>query len=143
MLLRKEFWVFYAKMLRNFISCSSCHAECKNLLSLGSSLGSSPQVTIRLCISNRCTQHKRLFKWLRLEDVDVKTGLSLPVGQGSLDWKEILSAAQAHGCEWLIIQDHDQAKFNRDIYQSVDCSMAYLREMYKTLGWKWEISQAE
>ena len=44
---------------------------------------------------------------------------------------------------WLIIQDHDQAKFNRDIYQSVDCSMAYLREMYKTLGWKWEISQAE
>lgn len=88
-------------------------------------------------------ENGNMFKWLRLEDVDVKTGLSLPVGQGSLDWKEILSAAQAHGCEWLIIQDHDQAKFNRDIYQSVDCSMAYLREMYKTLGWEWEISQAE
>ena len=57
MLLRKELWVFYTKMLRNFISCSSCRAECKNLLSLGSSLGSSPQVTIRLCIPNRCTQH--------------------------------------------------------------------------------------
>lgn len=80
-------------------------------------------------------ENGNMFKWLRLEDVDVKTGLSLPVGQGSLDWKEILSAVQAHGCEWLIIQDHDQASFNRDIYQSFQCSLDYLEQMYITLGW--------
>ena len=86
---------------------------------------------------NYLWENGNMFKWLRLEDVEMKTGLSLPVGQGSLDWKEILSAVQAHGCEWLIIQDHDQAAFNRDIYQSMRCSLSYLEQMYITLGWEW------
>ena len=123
MLLRKELWVFYTKMLRNFISCSSCHAECKNLLSLGSSLGSSPQVTIRLCIPNRCAQHKcfcsvfRLRQPFRFHNL-IKTVYALAKFLNILVFVQKLSNLRiprkmdmAH-----IIQSHNSGQRSRTLY---------------------------
>lgn len=79
-------------------------------------------------------ENGNMFPWLRLEDVVMETGYSASVGQGDLNWDEIMNAAMAHGTEWFIVQDHDQEKYNRTILQSLQCSMDYLNELYTVHG---------
>ena len=79
-------------------------------------------------------ENGNMFPWIRLEDVNMETGYSAPIGQGDLEWDEIISAAVAHDCEWLIVQDHDEEQYNRNIFESLQCSIDYLNEMYKSLG---------
>ncbi|MDX2108875.1 MAG: sugar phosphate isomerase/epimerase [Verrucomicrobiota bacterium] len=47
------------------------------------------------------------------------------IGQGTLDWKEIISAAEASGCEWFIVE---QDTTPGDPFDSLKMSFDYIRD---------------
>jgi sugar phosphate isomerase/epimerase len=48
-----------------------------------------------------------------------------PVGEGNLNWEEILPSLEEAGTEWLIVEQ-DQCR--RDPFQSIESSLSFLRE---------------
>ena len=49
------------------------------------------------------------------------------VGHGNLDWKEIISEAEASGCEWFIVEQ-DSNWADDDPFKSLKMSFKYLQE---------------
>jgi sugar phosphate isomerase/epimerase len=49
------------------------------------------------------------------------------IGQGNLDWSEIISAAEVSGCEWFIVE---QDTCPGDPFESLAISFRYLQEKY-------------
>jgi sugar phosphate isomerase/epimerase len=65
---------------------------------------------------------------VHLKDMEVVGGegpVMAPVGEGNLDWDEILEACRAGGTEWLIVE---QDICRRDPFDCLDSSFRFLRE---------------
>jgi len=45
-----------------------------------------------------------------------------PIGQGNLDWKRIIGAAEASGCRWFVVE-HDGGTF-----EDIEASFRYIRD---------------
>jgi sugar phosphate isomerase/epimerase len=63
---------------------------------------------------------------VHLKDVNVWDNAPdmAPIGEGNLDWPEILSALEAGGCEWAMVE---QDEFRRDPFDCLASSLRFLR----------------
>lgn len=84
-------------------------------------------------------------KWIRrlpgrtplvhLKDLAIERGdpVDAVVGEGNLDWPEILAACRDAGTGWLIVEQDDP---RRDPLESVAISYANLTRMLSAIGWE-------
>jgi len=80
--------------------------------------GASPATFLRRCAGRLHAVH--------LKDMEVVSGdgpVMAPVGEGNLDWPEILDACREGGTEWLIVE---QDTCRRDPFDCLDSSFRFL-----------------
>lgn len=83
------------------------------------------------------THGNQFTEYLHLKDVDFETGEPTAIGQGDLEWNELLPIVQSFGTEWLIVENDRPESFNRDGFQDAQVTINYLKDLYQTLGWTW------
>jgi sugar phosphate isomerase/epimerase len=60
-----------------------------------------------------------------MEVVEGDGPVMAPVGEGNLEWPQILAACSEGGTEWLIVE---QDEFRRDPFDCLASSLMFLRE---------------
>jgi sugar phosphate isomerase/epimerase len=75
-----------------------------------------------------CTRLAGRLPLLHMKDYAVgpeNTPVMAAVGEGNLDWKAIVAAAEQSGCEWFIVE---QDSGFTDAFAAIESSLAYIRE---------------
>jgi len=78
--------------------------------------------------------YKSRFRLVHLKDMAVDLGnpVDAEVGEGNLDWEDILRACREARTEWLVVE---QDAPRRDPMESVAISYANLATLTANLGW--------
>ena len=83
--------------------------------------GASPETLLKRCSGRIAMVHLKDKEYVHGEGM-----VMAPVGEGNLDWPEILSACEAGGTEWLIVE---QDTCRRDPFDCLRSSRKYLRSL--------------
>lgn len=78
--------------------------------------------------------HGYQYNFIHAKDVDCEGYYTTAVGQGDIEWNEVVRACVASGLEWLLVEDNSPGSYNRDAFGSIKVSIDYLNEMYISLG---------
>ena len=77
-----------------------------------------------------CRKLKHRLPLLHMKDFKLGPDgkpLFAEIGSGTLDWPAIISASEASGCQWFIVEQ-DAAWANNDPFQSLAISFNYIRD---------------
>lgn len=77
-----------------------------------------------------CRAMKGRLPLLHLKDVGVneeRQSVFREIGQGNLNWAEIIKTAERSGCQWFIVE-HDSGWTDGDPFKSLKMSFDYLKE---------------
>ena len=77
--------------------------------------------------------------YLHLKDVDFESGSPIAIGQGDIEWNEIFPVINQFDVEWVIVENDNPSTFNRDGFEDAEVSINYLKALYQTLGWTWNV----
>ena len=78
--------------------------------------------------------HGNQYNFIHFKDVDCEGYYTTAIGQGDIEWNEVLRACAYHGIQLVLVEDNAPGSYNRDAFGSLQVSINYLNDMYHSLG---------